>query len=251
MPDVRSSGEKKDLQPRAMRPTLWCAGIAACSTVLRSVKTAARPCFEAPVAPGSVDAVAIWNAFDKFLIAMAYWPRRGLCSTNETCWSLRVPNGLSYRHTVEWRHRLRIALSAACSAEHCLQRWPGTSPGFPYVYRYSLRALDKFGKPSWLYAYRCPPRYVDPDYGSGVNEVSTMGKTIAKWYCRCASRIEQLLTEQALIRLPGSTFIIARPRRRLTRRSPSARNSADRRRRAMFYTASKNASLRSFIRSEG
>lgn len=94
---------------------------------------------EAPLAAGSVDALAIWNTFDQLpdpeptlAAARGLLPPGGLLA-------LRVPNGACFRRAVGWMRRLPYPLAGWLRAALA---WNNLL-AFPYLNGYSLPTLDR------------------------------------------------------------------------------------------------------------
>ena len=101
---------------------------------LRVYQAAAQ---DAAIATDAADCVAIWNTFDQLpdprptLKAARRWLRPGGVLV------IRVPNGAAFRAAMRWQRTLPFAapLLAAMAWNNLL--------GFPYLYGYSIRTLDR------------------------------------------------------------------------------------------------------------
>jgi SAM-dependent methyltransferase len=101
---------------------------------LRVYQTAAQ---DAAIEPDAADCVAIWNTFDQLpdprptLRAARRWLRPGGVLV------IRVPNGAAFRAAMRWQRALPFdaPLLAAMAWNNLL--------GFPYLYGYSMRTLDR------------------------------------------------------------------------------------------------------------
>jgi|SRR4029453_5772977 SAM-dependent methyltransferase len=106
----------------------------------------------APIEPGSVDCVAIWNTFDQLpdprptLAAVRRWLRR------DGVLVLRVPNGAAFRAAMRLHRALVIdaPLLPALAWNNLL--------GFPYLYGYAAAPLDRL-----LADFRFTRRAFQPD----------------------------------------------------------------------------------------
>lgn len=142
---------------------------------------------EAPIRPGSVDAVVIWNTFDQLpnpdtTLAAA---RRVL--RDEGLLIIRVPNGLMYRRGAEFLNRRGL-----------LRKWMITTLAwnnllaFPYLHGYSISTLDQLlGRHGFsrLMVYRdALVKLSDSD----TKAWARAEEKLIKWCCRCISGAESL-----------------------------------------------------------
>lgn len=143
---------------------------------------------EAPIEPGSVACVAIWNTFDQLpdpapTLAAA---RRALRSGGLV--ALRVPNGDCFRWSAAWARRLAEPLGGWLRAA---MAWNNLL-AFPYLYGYTVPTLD------WLLGRHGLTRTTaQPDTLPRLADTQT--RPWAAWeeralksLCRLAARVEAL-----------------------------------------------------------
>lgn len=142
---------------------------------------------DAPVAPGSVDCVAIWNTLDQLpdpeptLGAARRLLRPG------GLLAVRVPNGDCFRWAVSWLRRLRGVtrgwLRAGLAWNNLL--------AFPYLNGYSIRSLE------WLLSWHNLQRIaVHPNTLARLSDDRTRTwaaceERLLKTLCRAAARLER------------------------------------------------------------
>jgi SAM-dependent methyltransferase len=141
---------------------------------------------EAPLHPGTVDCVAIWNAFDQLpepepvlTVARRLLRPGGLLA-------LRVPNGACFRLVAglnrRWGSRLGGWLRAAAAWNNLL--------AFPYLHGYTLRTLD------WLLSWHGLERIAaTPDTLPRLSDAQTRPwaaweERLLKGLCRTAARLD-------------------------------------------------------------
>jgi SAM-dependent methyltransferase len=142
---------------------------------------------EAPIRPGSVDAVVIWNTFDQLpnpdtTLAAA---RRVL--RDEGLLIIRVPNGLMYHRGVRFLNRRAL-----------LRKWMITTLawnnllGFPYLHGYSVATMDQL-----LGRHGFNRLKVDRDTLVTLSNSDTKAwaraeEAFTKWVCRWLAGVESL-----------------------------------------------------------
>ena len=153
---------------------------------------------EAPIEPGSIDCVAIWNTFDQLPNPAPTLEAAGRVLRPGGVLALRVPNGDCFRFAESWMPRLprplRRWLRATVAWNNLL--------AFPYLHGYSVRTLD------WLlFRYGFIRVSIQPDTLVRLSDDYT--KTWAVWeerllksVCRVAFRLERWSSRSGVILAP-------------------------------------------------
>jgi SAM-dependent methyltransferase len=153
---------------------------------------------EAPLGPGEVDCVAVWNTFDQLpdpeptLEAARRLLRPG------GLLALRVPNGECYRRSLPWMRRLSSPLAGWLRAALA---WNNLL-AFPYVNGYTVECLDRL-----LVRHRLERISVRPDTLPRLSDAQSkrwaVGEEIAlKWFGRLVARLDAALPESRLSLAP-------------------------------------------------
>jgi SAM-dependent methyltransferase len=105
----------------------------------RGLRTQRGTLADAEIEPGSLDCVAIWNTFDQLTNPESTLAAACKALRPGGCLVLRVPNGNCFRLGARWMHRLPRGASNWIRASLA---WNNLL-GFPYLYGYSPRTLDR------------------------------------------------------------------------------------------------------------
>ena len=146
---------------------------------------------EAPIEPGTIDAVAIWNTFDQLPNPDSTLAAARQILHEHGLLVVRVPNGSCFRRLVAWQKRLAAPLKNGVGAALA---WNNLL-GFPYVYGYTLRTMDELlARHGFARLATCPDTLM-----TLANRESTQWahweERLVKWGCLTMAHVEQAWDE--------------------------------------------------------
>ncbi len=148
---------------------------------------------DAPVAPASLDAVAIWNTFDQLPNPDSTLAAARRLLHQQGLLVVRVPNGQCFRHLITWGRKLgrptNTWLDRALAWNNLL--------GFPYLYGYSLRTLDELlSRHGFARIVVCPDSLMTVS-GRESTTWARWEERIVKRCCRIVAHLEQALNRNS------------------------------------------------------
>ncbi|MBA2484752.1 MAG: methyltransferase domain-containing protein [Nitrospira sp.] len=157
----------------------------------RGLKVFCGTLSKAPIAAGTVDAVAIWNTFDQLPNPDPTLTAAKRILSVGGILVIRVPNGSCFRRMVGWHEQfggpVKGWLCAALAWNNLL--------GFPYVYGYTLRTLDHLlARHGFTRMAACPDTLMTLTNGESTRWAKWEEKLV-KWCGRTAGQVEQIWDE--------------------------------------------------------
>ncbi len=142
---------------------------------------------EAPVAPGTADAVTIWNTFDQLPNPDSTLAAARQMLREDGVLVIRVPNGSAFRLLLSWQHRcvepVKGWVTAALAWNNLL--------GFPYLYGYTVPTMNRL-----MARHGFAPLGIRPDTLMTVANKDTAAwarweERLVKWTSLALARLEQ------------------------------------------------------------